>query len=744
MNKIYRFLRNSFGRRSIDRSRKNNATFVARGAVLAALVLIFCAGGARAETKTWVPTGTNDWSTDGNWSPSGVPIAGDDVVIAVSNASVKLTNDTAYLGSLLITNYATLVFSNWDTTLSATNVTIANQGTLTCSGPFTNNAMSNRVNVVCTNLTIAVGGKINVDYKGYDGGYEATGWYAGWGPGGGLRGYLSGGSGGSYGGAGGGGILSLTAIDATRLGKLRYGSASTPYYPGSGGGSGATATDPSLKAAGGGAVRIYASNGTVTVNGSISADGNKGWYRGGSGGSGGGIYITCRIFAGTNGTVSAKGGLSCYATSDNTYAGPGGGGRIAIEYDPAFQAAVPAVNLTVLPGTIYNIGSEYRIPATNATWNADADIGTIWFPSALFLTETITRLNGQIVVAGLNAWSPTNLVISNCWIRFPDEGFQLNVQSNMTIMGSTGRYDVGGSMYGFAGANWHRLASTSAPVLTVGGNLILTNSGRLHVFSAANSDYGAKVTVTGDFNIASGSTVYPWSHGLSNGSPLFCMNNLNIATNAGFNADGRGYASYYTISGRGPGGGTNWYGGSYGGNGGNTNPPLASATYGSSNAPADAGSAGGSGSSGYGIAGYGGGLIRIQAQGIVNLSGTLSANGLMGVSIYSGVYKYTNSPCGGGSGGGISVSCNVLRADTNSIVRANGGKGWAESKGGGGGGGRIAILPFGRGSSINNLTPSVTGGAGGDGHLPDNPAGLPGEAGTVYWGWSAGTIFSIR
>ncbi len=57
---------------------------------------------------------------------------------------------------------------------------------------------------------------------------------------------------------------------------------------------------------GGGAVQIAAGGGAVTVNGTITANGQAApdWNAGG--GSGGGIYITCRTLAGTGGVVQAN------------------------------------------------------------------------------------------------------------------------------------------------------------------------------------------------------------------------------------------------------------------------------------------------------------------------------------------------------------------------------------------------------------------------------------------------------
>ena len=113
--------------------------------------------------------------------------------------------------------------------------------------------------------------------------------------------------GGAYGGISGSVLHEATAQP--------YGLALAPFYPGSSGGNG--------NQTGGGAIRIRAT-GTVRNCGTLIADGAKGWGSAG-GGSGGGIWITCRRYSDAPGAVvSAQGGAN-----DAGQAG-GGGGRICI------------------------------------------------------------------------------------------------------------------------------------------------------------------------------------------------------------------------------------------------------------------------------------------------------------------------------------------------------------------------------------------------------------------------------
>jgi hypothetical protein len=163
--------------------------------------------------------------------------------------------------------------------------------------------------LVCTNLTVVTNALINANGTGYRGGGTATN---GYGPG---RGRFSSnyGTGGGYGGDGGVGYGSGNR-------GWTYDSATNPVSPGSGGSGGATGAG----GAGGGYVQITA-NGTVTVEGMISTQGNTasaGTQAGG--GSGGGILIQCGNLTG-NGTIRTDGGSGADANS-----GGGGGGRIAI------------------------------------------------------------------------------------------------------------------------------------------------------------------------------------------------------------------------------------------------------------------------------------------------------------------------------------------------------------------------------------------------------------------------------
>ena len=639
------------------------------------------------EAKLW--TGTGIWESATNWSPSGMPSIYDQVVIA---SGAVVIGTARQVKSLVVSNGATLVFSNWTTSLTASNVTILSGGTVTVASAFTTNAgLSNRVWIVCTNLTVATNGAINADGKGYAG--KAAD--AGYGPGGGAR-YCGGG----YGGRGGGG------------GGNPYSSTNAPLEPGSAGGG-----NNSAGGAGGGAVRIDAS-GDMAVHGSITANGAAGDY---GGGSGGGIYITCAgaFSGGASGALRANGG------SNNR---GGGGGRIAVDC----ANLVPA-----------NIKLRFSAAAGTGA-SPPAGMGTLYLANTNLLSETLDLFDSvRVCIPDFTAWNVAGLNLSNRVVGLgpldgaftnlavandlvitngglslggvavsngvsevgagPASNPAVTVGGNLTLLGG-GALTLGvsgsGSKVGLAvGANVALdggalvvggLLQAIQGEVSVGNDLLLTNGGSLTVYggmtNAANTNYGALVTVTGALAVGSACWVYPYSHPTNGGSVLFRAGSLLVAANGGFNADGKGYhgnkgapyppgySPYYPANG--PGGGGYIAGGGYGGRGGDGN---GVGTGGNSNGLPNGiiapGSAGGGNDGGSPLGGAGGGLVRIEAAGEVTVNGVITANG-------------TNTGISAGSGGGIFVACEGRFSGLNGQLLANGGN---SASWGGGGGGRIAV-----------------------------------------------------
>lgn len=618
---------------------------------------------AMGESFLWQAATTGDWSVGANWTNGSPPTDGADVVITNVGSSVILSGSTSNLNSLTISR--TLTFTNWDTSLTATNVTILSGGVLQCAGPFTNNAMSNRVYVVCSNMFIASGGSINVDYKGYAAGGSGVG---GHGPGGGASpGGADYAGGGGYGGKGGNAYGTYSA--ASFFGGNSYGSESAPTDPGSGGGNN---TASATYSAGGGAVRIQSSGG-VTVNGSITANGGSAGNIIASGASGGGVWISCYTFAATGGIIRANGG-----TGGNWPAGGGGGGRIAISYDTTAQSneAKPSVTFSVMRGY------QYVAPTNKSQY---ADIGTLYFPDYSLLDGTLAPHTGRWIVPGSTNLVLSTLILTNGWLRLSGEGFALTVSNDLKITGSGGVLELGGDAMAtnaISGNSYLNIGQTSSPALYCGGNLILTNGGCLNIYNGVTNsgtpNYGALVSVTGQMFVGNGSKVLPRSHATNGSSALFQVGSFTLASGGTIVADGlgfsgglpgdaaRGYAGY------GPGGGKYVAGGGYGGKGADYSTSRGGFPYGSVSAPIDPGSGGASEPNAW--SGNGGGLARIETPGDVRVDGTITANGI-----------YAND--GGGSGGGVYIVCNTFTG-SNGVIQA-GGAGAANS---GGGGGRVAVV----------------------------------------------------
>jgi hypothetical protein len=190
------------------------------------------------------------------------------------------------------------------------------------------------------------------------------------------------------------------------------------------------------------------------------------------------------------------------------------------------------------------------------------------------------------------------------------------------------------------------------------------------------------VDVGDTVTIGSNSWLYPYSQGTNGGSVLFRMRNLSIATNAGFNAVGRGYGI-----GQGPGRGFDDVGrgggGGYGGQGGNGSGSAGGSTNGHMYAPLSCGSGGGRNPDAFlNQVAFGGGLVHVQASLDVLVNGQILANGAPGKAAW--IY------CGGGAGGGILIECCGFTGSGNAQLFAVGGES-GYSATGSGGGGRVAV-----------------------------------------------------
>ena len=258
---------------------------------------------------------------------------------------------------------------------------------------------------------------------------------------------------------------------------------------------------------------------------------------------------------------------------------------------------------------------------------------------------------------------------------------------------------IGGSLVLDGTLTVGRKHSMSLSELSVGGDLSLGERAVLNAFAGYRLLYwnttagweegGGTVSVGGRMTLATGAWVYPWCNGLRGAPVVFDVGSLSVATNAGFNATGKGY-TYLTydsvIYSYCPGIMTdnNYAGATFAALGGNSTSGHTPRTtiYGSAVAPFVPGCCSrndGGGNAAYGT-GYsgGGGAIRIRSRGPVHLHGSLIANGQAGFSSQ-----------GGGTGGAIWITTPRFKMWPGAVVRAVGG---GNGSGGGcGSGGRICI-----------------------------------------------------
>ena len=246
--------------------------------------------------------------------------------------------------------------------------TSGNPGTFTFNSLTINSGVTLTANVNITtvaNFTVNSTAVISANGLGYGGGRLSSGY--GPGGGGGGTGDSNHGAGGGYGGAGG----TTNGV----AGGGTYGSLTQPTDLGSGGGG---VYDNTVDGAeGGGAIKIVA-GGTLTVNGTIRANGSNVTGpndRSGGGGSGGSIWLQAGTFAGTGGTITANGG----GNPSYTMGGGGGGGRVAFYYTTySYSGTITASGGTSAgsnagaAGTIYGLApsSTVTAPANNDSKNS--------------------------------------------------------------------------------------------------------------------------------------------------------------------------------------------------------------------------------------------------------------------------------------------------------------------------------------------------------------------------------------
>jgi hypothetical protein len=339
-------------------------------------------------------------------------------VILIDNGGLSGTNTPLSLptgSSLTISGGAISYFSNGAETLSS--LVIASNSWLTAPPASPQCQL-----IIQENATLQAGGGVNLDGVAPPGGIGAGGSYS-------TNDTYFGGGGG-HGGVGG------SALGAA--GGTNYDSVALPVDTGSSGGKGAGESPFNDGGAGGGAMTLLVS-GTLTLNGSITADGNPGASEGSGGGSGGSVSLNAATLAGS-GLISANGGASLLATG-----GGGGGGRIALHANiNQFVGALSAHAGSGLrnggAGTIYvQSGNSFPLLLIDNGGRQGAE--TPFSETGLEATLDFVVTNGSVAAFEIGSpefFAHTVMVASNSSILGPIGTLSLNVTSNVTVQAGGG------------------------------------------------------------------------------------------------------------------------------------------------------------------------------------------------------------------------------------------------------------------------------------------------------------------
>ena len=281
---------------------------------------------------------------------------------------------------------------------------VRSNASLSCQA---NLATTSGVTITSDSVTIDQGATISADAQGF--GY-------GIGPGKGATVTYNGGGGASHAGLGGQGE------NGGAGGAVIYGSSNSPTALGSGGG--VATYFPNPISFGGGAIHLNASVGSVTVNGTLSANGGNGSRKhSAGGGSGGSLWVECGTLAGS-GSISANGGAGGSEGSAGWgMGGGGGGGRISL----ASSVSTFSGTTNVIGGVGTNSGTAGMI--TLQTLEPFVLLPVISNATATSVTMTSAALNGVLINTGsvpprvFVCWGPADGVSNkSSWVHSVDFG----------------------------------------------------------------------------------------------------------------------------------------------------------------------------------------------------------------------------------------------------------------------------------------------------------------------------------
>ena len=250
-----------------------------------------------------------------------------------------------------------------------------------------------------------------------------------------------------------------------------------------------------------------------------------------------------------------------------------------------------------------------------------------------------------------------------------------------------GNLDLRGTLYV---GGWNQLRTG---VLTVGGDLVLTNGATLTMFAGCRDNWGdpemfrqggATVSVAGLTRIRSGSTLTPICASLSGAPVVFHLHDLLLEEGGRIYAAYGGYYVYTStgeLFGYAPGTpqtrtafkASPYCGGSYGGKGAGT---RATDPYCTDFAPYQPGSPGANVEKS-----RAGGAVRIDCSGKAEIHGEINVNGAAA----------TAKSQGGRSGGAIWITARRIVSSPTALLTAKGGNQYNDANSMGAGGGRICL-----------------------------------------------------
>jgi hypothetical protein len=434
----------------------------------------------------------------------------------------------------------------------------------------------------------------------------------------------------------------------------------------------------------------FSGNATIQAGSGILTD--AAGYPGGQGSGAGQYYSSLSTYpcsgaghggrgASSTGNYAAGGNIYDYMTSPTGY-GSGGGAYSPYSFGGSGGGAI---HLTVtgtlqMDGTISANGGN-----GSGTGGGGGSGGSIWLAVGTLSGAGSITANGGSGADSIGGGGGGGIIYIPCNNNF----FTGNALA-----------------YGGGGANWGGAGTVLIQPYGQNGQLILDNGGHPGTSTLLQSVKSADLTLrNGAIGLISGPLTFgnllvssnAWLL-ISNYSYTVTLSSATIQAGGGILADAAGYAagtgsgagqysynSPYPCSGAGHGG----YGAS-----GTGNYPAGGTVYDSITSPTSPGSGGGYYSS-YSVGGAGGGAIRLNVSGTLQVAGLISANGGNG------------SGTGGGGGSGGSIWFVVGTLSGSGSITANGGGG-ADSIGGGGGGGRIYIS-----CSNNSFTGNISAYGGG-------------------------------